>query len=146
MEHCKPVSTPMEQGRQFHDLPEEENPVNVREYQKIIGCLTYATTATRPDLSSAVNILSKFMSRPGKEHWEGVKRVLRYIQGTINYGFMFQENGNEDTLVGYSDADCCNVSWCSKRQLSVSKSSTETEYIALSLATQEAAGLCSPDK
>ena len=45
------------------------------------------------------------MSRPGKQHWEGVKRVLRYIQGTINYGLMFQANGNEDTVVGYSDAD-----------------------------------------
>ena len=100
------------------------------------------------------------MSRSGKQHWEGVKRVLRYIQGTINYGLMFQANGNEDTLVGYSDADWVGdintrrstsghvfqvygstVSWCSKRQLSVSKSSTEAEYIALSLATQEAVWL-----
>ena len=73
------------------------------------------------------------MSRPGKEHWEGVKRVLRYIQATINYGLMFQANGNEDTLVGYSDADWAGdintrrstsgyvfqvygstVSWCSR--------------------------------
>ncbi len=66
MEQCKPVSTPMEQGRQFHELPENESPVNVQEYQRIIGCLTYATTATRPDLASAVSVLSKYMSRPGK--------------------------------------------------------------------------------
>ena len=160
MERCKPVSTPMEQGRQFHDFPEKENPMNVREYQKIFGCLTYATTATRPDLSSTVNMRSKFMSRPGKEHWQGVKKVLSYIQGTIDYGLIFQANGNEDILIGYSDADWAGyintrrstsgyvfqihgstISWCSNRQLSVSKSSTEAEYIALSLAIQEAVWL-----
>jgi hypothetical protein len=48
MEQCKPVSTPMEQGRQFHELPENESAVDVQEYQKSIGCLTYVTTATRP--------------------------------------------------------------------------------------------------
>jgi hypothetical protein len=95
MELCKPVSTPMEQGRQFHELPENESAVDVQEYQKIIGCLTYVTIATRPDLASAVSILSKYMSRPSKEHWQGVKRILRYIKGTINYGLIFQAEDNK---------------------------------------------------
>ena len=95
MELCKPVSTPMEQGRQFHELPENESAVDVQEYQKIIGCLTYVPIATRPDLASAVSILSKYMSRPSKEHWQGVKRILRYIKGTINYGLIFQAEDNK---------------------------------------------------
>ncbi len=88
MQECKPVSTPLEPGKRFESLTENETPVNVQEYQMVIVCLTYATTATRPDLASAVGILSKFMSRPGKDHWQGVKRVLRYIKGTLNYGLM----------------------------------------------------------
>lgn len=118
------------------------------------------TTATRPDLASAVSILSKYMSKPSKEHWQGVKRILRYIKGTINYGLIFKAEDNKGILAGYSDADWAGdidtrrstswyvfqicgstVSWCSKRQSSVSKSSTEAEYIALSVASQEAVWL-----
>ncbi len=73
MQECKPVSTPLEPGKRFESLTENETPVNVQQYQMVIGCLTYATTATHPDLASAVGILSKFMSRPGKDHWQGVK-------------------------------------------------------------------------
>lgn len=118
------------------------------------------TTATRPDLASAVSILSKYMSKPSKEHWQGVKRILRYIKGTINYGLIFKAEDNKGILAGYSDADWAGdidtrrstswyvfqicgstVSWCSKRQSSVSRSSTEAEYIALSMASQEAVWL-----
>ena len=70
-----------------------------------IGCLTYATTATRPDISSAVGILSKFMSRPGRNHWQGIKRVLRYIKGTLNHGLQYTANGASPVLSGYADAD-----------------------------------------
>ncbi len=156
MEQCKPVSTPLEPGKHFQELPDDENPTNVNEYQKLIGCLTYVTTATRPDLCSAVGILSKFMTRPSKEHWFGAKRVLRYIKGTVNYSLVFEGKSPRCSLIGYSDADWANdtvtrrstsgyvfqingstVSWCSKRQSCVSRSSTEAEYIALSHATQE---------
>ena len=45
----EPVSTPLEPGKHFQELPDDENPTNTNEYQKLIGCLTYVTTATRPD-------------------------------------------------------------------------------------------------
>ena len=83
MDKCKPVSTPLEQGRKFQQLSENEKPIDVQRYQMIIGCLTYATMTTRPDLAAAVGILSKYMSKPGKDHWTDVKRILRYIQGTL---------------------------------------------------------------
>ena len=61
MQECKPVSTPLEPGRKFESLSENDIPIDVREYQMATGCLTYATTATRPDLAAAVGILSKYM-------------------------------------------------------------------------------------
>ena len=156
MDKKKPVSTPLEPGKHFQELPDDENPANINEYQKLISCLTYVTTATRPDLASAVGILSKYMSTPSNEHWKGVKRVLRYIKGTINYGLVFDGKSTRCFLIGYSDADWANdvdtrkstsgyvfqingstVSWSSKRQSCVARSSTEAEYVALSHATQE---------
>ena len=67
--------------------------------------MTYAATIRRPDLAAAVGVLSKFMAKPGKEHWQGIKRILRYVQGTLNYGLVFSTEGIDPTLTGYSDAD-----------------------------------------
>ena len=157
MEDSKPVSTPMEPGKKFQKLSETETPVEVKLYQQMIGSLTYVATATRPDIAAAVNILSKYMANPGKEHMEGVKRILRYIRGTIDYGLCYNAQDNSCILVGYSDADWAGdidtrhstsgyvfqiynntISWCSKKQKTVAKSTTEAEYVALSFATQEA--------
>lgn len=156
MDQCKPVTTPMETGMKFESLSKDETPVETQRYQMAIGCLTYAATATRPDISSAVGILSKFMSRPSVVHWQGVKRILRYLKGTLDYGLLFTATSSDPVLSGYSDADWGGdietrrstsgyvfqiqnntVSWRSKRQTSVSRSTTEAEYIALSLASQE---------
>jgi hypothetical protein len=158
MQDCKSASTPLETGMStFHKRTEDEESFDEHVYQQAIGCLTYASTATRPDIAAAVSILSTFMSNPSKEHWIGIKRVLRYIKGTLNYGLKFQANGNDHELVGYSDAnwagdvdtrrstsgyvfkaDNSTISWSSKKQATVAKSTTEAEYVALSQATQEA--------
>lgn len=156
MEDCNPVSTPLDVSQKFRRLKADEDAFNKEIYQAVIGCLTYAMTATRPDLASAVGILSRFMSNPGIEHWQGVKRILRYLKGTIDYSLFFDGSSNEVVLTGYADADhagdldtrrstsgyvfllgsCC-VSWRSKQQPTVAKSSTEAEYIALSGASDE---------
>ena len=157
MENCKPVSTPLEPGRKFQKLSDDEEAFDLKLYQQAIGCLTYASTATRPDIATAVGILSQFMSNPSKQHWVGVKRILRYIRGTSNFGLKFSADDKEPLIYGYSDADWAGdietrrstsgyvfqignstISWCSRKQSSVAKSSTEAEYIALSFATQEA--------
>ena len=156
VDKCKPVSTPLEAGRKFESLSEDDKPVDAKLFQMAIGCLTYAATISRPDLAAAVGVLSKFMAKPGKEHWQGIKRILRYVQGNLNYGLVFSTEGIDHTLTGYSDANWrgdlstrrsttgyvfqiqgSTVSWCSKRQACVSRSSTEAEYIALSTACQE---------
>eukprot|EP00794_Sanderia_malayensis_P014955 gene14955-biopygen12465 len=155
MQDCKPISTPMDPNAKFMKLTNDDEVADKREYQAMIGSLTYASIATRPDLSDAVGILSQFMSNPGQQHVKGVKRVLRYIQGTLDYGLRFE--GGEFKLQGYSDADWAGdvntrkstsgyvfrlgkatISWKSKRQPVVALSSTEAEYVALCAATQEA--------
>lgn len=160
MENCKPVSTPLDPGRKFQQLSQGDEPFNVQTYQKAIGCLTYMSTATRPDVAAAVGVLSQYMSRPNKEHWIGVKRVMRYLKGTLMYGLKFYAHEEEPELFGYSDADWAGdvdtrrstsgyvfqigsstISWSSKKQATVAKSSTEAEYVALSSATQEAVWL-----
>ena len=157
MADCKPVSTPMEAGKSFQKLQDDDDPINIREYQAVIGCLTYASVATRPDISSSVGVLSRFMTKPGKEHWTRVKRILRYIKGTLNHSLKFKSDGKKKvSLNGYADADWARdvdarkstsgyvfqigsstVSWTSKRQTVVALSTTEAEYISLSYATQE---------
>ena len=157
MADSKTVSTPMEAGKSFEKLKDDDDPVNLREYQAAFGCLMYASIGTRPDLSSSVGVLSRFMTKPGNEHWRGVKRVLRYIQRTLNYSLKFQSTktsvvnlndfanpdwtGNVDTRKSTSgylfQIGSSIVSWSSKRQTMVALSTTEAEYVALSYATQE---------
>jgi hypothetical protein len=157
MQDCKSVSTPLEVGTTFHKRTDIEEPFDKHEYQQAIGCLTYLSTATRPDIAAAVSILSAFMSNPSKEHWAGIKRILRYVKGTLNHGLKFTGNGDDHELYGYSDANWAGdvdtrrsvsgyvfkvanstISWCSKKQATVAKSTTEAEYVSLSHASQEA--------
>ena len=58
----------------------------MQTYQQAIGCLIYSSVITRPDIVAAVNVLSKYMEKPSNDHWIGVKRVLCYLKGTLNYG------------------------------------------------------------
>ena len=93
--------------------------------------------STRPDISVAVNTLSQYMSCPSEKHWTGVKRILRYLKGTVGHGLVFSGDDG-DKLMGYSDADWAGdldtrrstsgyvfkiggaiVNWCSKQQQTV---------------------------
>ena len=158
MADCKPVATPLEPDTKYEKLTEDEDVVKLKDYQSIIGCLTYASIGTRPDVSAAVGVLSQHMSKPGKQHWVGVKRVLRYFKGTVDYGLTYESTGSGEILLqGYADADWAGdiatrkstsgyvlkignstVSWKSKRQNIVALSTTEAKYVSLSQATKEA--------
>ena len=83
MKNCKPLSTPTEAGKKFHKITQDEESFSSQIYQQAIGCLTYASTATRPDIDAAVNMLSQYSSNPSEEHWMAVKRIFRYIKGTL---------------------------------------------------------------
>jgi hypothetical protein len=72
-------------------------------YSQIIGSLMYLASATRPDISYAVSKLSRFVSKPGDDHWRALERVLRYLKGTMTYGIHY--TGNPKVLEGYCDAN-----------------------------------------
>ncbi|GJR42580.1 retrovirus-related pol polyprotein from transposon TNT 1-94 [Tanacetum coccineum] len=143
-----PVDTPMvERTKLGEDL--SGIPVDQTQYRSMIGSLMYLT-ASRPDLVFAVCMCARYQSMPTKKHLEAVKRVFRYLQGTINMGLWYSKD-TAMALTAYADADHAGcqdtrrstsgsaqflgdklVSWSSKKQTSTSISSTEAEYIAMS--------------
>jgi hypothetical protein len=151
MDTSKPRLTPLD-ARQLKDIISE--PIENKPYRALIGCLMYACLATRPDLCIAVNFYSQYQSKATKAVWEGLKRILRYIQGTKNWGLWYK-NQSETVLVGYADADYANsvdrksvtgylfkmygnlIIWTSRKQRTVALSSTEAEFISLASAAAE---------
>jgi hypothetical protein len=112
---------------------------------------------TRPDLAFCVGYISRFMQQPTTEHQQAVKRIIRYVTGTLDHGLYYPRCPWEAHLVGYSDSDHasdidtskstsgilfffgkCLVSWQSVKQQVVTLSSWEAEYIASSTASTQA--------
>jgi hypothetical protein len=116
-------------------------------YRSMIGSLLYLT-ASRPDISFSVCVCARYQSNPKESHLTAVKRIIRYINGTVNYGIWYSRDTNLE-LAGYSDADWAGnaddrkstsggcfyvgtnlVAWMSRKQNSISLSTAEAEYIA----------------
>ncbi|XP_021815809.1 uncharacterized protein LOC110758292 [Prunus avium] len=148
---CKPVSTPMTSkgtlSRTHGTVLADPTP-----YRQMVGALQYLTM-TRPDISYAVQHVSQFMGSPSDVHFEAVKRILRYLKGTLGVGLPVRRSPDCSFLVAYSDADWAGcpdtrrsttgycvflgpnlISWSSKKQPTVSRSSAEAEYRALAYA------------
>ncbi|KAJ0550087.1 putative RNA-directed DNA polymerase [Helianthus annuus] len=153
MTSCKPCATPVDLSSKLSatDGPLFHDPTL---YRSLAGALQYLTF-TRPDLSYAVQQICLFMHEPHDPHYAFMKRILRYIQGTLDYGIRMTRS-NTQSLVAYSDADwggCPDsrrstsgycvflgnnlLSWSSKRQPTVSRSSAEAEYRGVANAVAE---------
>ncbi|XP_061363749.1 uncharacterized mitochondrial protein AtMg00810-like [Gastrolobium bilobum] len=150
---ARPASTPIEPTlRMCQDQGEIYDDPAV--YRRLIGRLLYLAN-TRPDISFTVQQLSQFMARPMKAHYNAACRVLRYLKGSPAKG-LFSPSQNHLTLTGFADADWATcpdtrrsttgfctfpgsalVSWKSKKQTTVSRSSAEAEYRALATLTCE---------
>ena len=75
-------------------------------YSNAVGSLMYAMVCTRPDISHAVGIVSRYMHNPGKGHWQAVKWILRYIQKTVDIGLLFERDDSlGQGVIGYVDSD-----------------------------------------
>ena len=110
MADCHPLTSPMvvrslglDTGP-FHPNMDDEDALGPEmPYLSAIGALMYLATHTRPDISFVVNLLSRFSSCPTQRHWNGIKHVLRYLQGTKYLG-LYYTNHNKDGLVDFDDA------------------------------------------
>lgn len=78
--------------------------VDAIEYRRVIGCHRYFLH-TSPDLCFSVGMASRFMEKPTVMHQKAVKQILRYLQGTVDYGFVYTQEGKKEVLVGYSNSD-----------------------------------------
>jgi hypothetical protein len=152
MTGCNPIGTPLAQK---HNLRRNDPIlVDATNYRSIVGALQYITLS-RPDLTHAINMVCQFMHQPGTSHFQAVKRILRYLQGTLDYGLRLLSRSSL-SLYGFSDADwagCLDtrcsttgyciylgancISWASKKQATVSRSSAEAEYHSMSTTTAE---------
>lgn len=102
MSRSKAMTSPIVPGTKL-SRSESGEPVDATQFKQIVGSLMYLT-ATRPDLMFAVSLLSRFMERPVEAHLLAAKRILRYIQGTLEYRICYKK-GNETELVAYTDSD-----------------------------------------
>jgi hypothetical protein len=101
---CNPANTPMETSSSL-DNDEEGKTVNSTHYKQMVGSLRYACNS-RPDTCHSVGIVSRFMQTPKLSHMQAVKRILRYLQGTIDYGVLYPNTDKDQKkLVGYCDSD-----------------------------------------
>ena len=96
--HAKPMKTPIEPGTQYSKEQSPSTPNQVTKmkgvpYNETIGSILWPAIISRLDITYAVGILSQFMQNPGPVHWEGVKRIISYLNTTKNYSLTFGGTG-----------------------------------------------------
>jgi hypothetical protein len=160
MAACKPFSTPIDVNPKLSATDGALlSATDATNFRRLAGALQYLTF-TRPDIAYAVQQVCLYMHAPRASHLAALKRILRYIRGTLHLGLYLRPSSVED-LVVYSDADWAGcpdtrrstsryavflganlISWSSKRQETVSRSSAEAEYRAIANAVAEVSWLC----
>jgi hypothetical protein len=152
MLHTKPIANPLDNKLTLDSS--SESLVSCTYYQQIVGKLIYLTI-TRPDITFAVSLVSGYMHAPTVQHLGMVKRILRYLKGTIGRGIVMTRNGHNN-IMGYVDSDWAGnsldrrsttgycmfiggnlVSWKSKKQSVVTRSNAEAEYRAMASTAYE---------
>jgi hypothetical protein len=123
-------------------------------YSSAVGSLMYVMVCTRPNIAHAMGVVNRYMNNPGKEHWEAVKWILRYLRANTTHALCF--GGLDTFLQGYVDSDMegdkdnrrsttmyvftiggTTLSWISKMQKVVSLSKIEAKYVVATEASKE---------
>ena len=149
----KPYDTPGEPGKHLKKNGDET--MMLDEYRSIVGKLIYYSTKISPDCSNAVRELSQHMSNPGEQHWKALDRIIGYVSNKKNNQIIYN-SPKEMVSISYSDSNYASdtddrksisgivntiggmlTSWTSKKQPSVTLSTTEAEYVAISVCAQE---------
>lgn len=154
MKDCNATQVPMDPSLKLSKAQDERS-VDEKEYRRNIGCLRYLLH-TRPDLSFAVGVLSRYMQTPRVSHEAALKMILRYLQGTCSFGLSFKRS-KDSRIEGYSDSSHnvdeddgrsttghvfyyadSPITWSSHKQETVALSSCEAEFMAATDAAKQA--------
>ncbi|KAL2337544.1 hypothetical protein Fmac_011990 [Flemingia macrophylla] len=153
LENCKPIDSPMDPNQKL--MADQGKPYpDPEKYRRLVGKLIYLTI-TRPDISFAVGVVSQFMQSPHIDHWNAVMHILKYVKKAQGQGLLYYDKKNTQ-ISGYCDANWAGcpidrrstsgycvfiggnlVSWKSKKQNVVARSSVEAEYRSMAMITCE---------
>lgn len=155
MTEAKTLNVPVDPHVNLQYPNNDKALINV-PYREALGSLMFLAIVFRPDTAFAVGLVSRFVEQHDENHWQAVKRIFRYLLGTITLGFIYKMGGSNFGLAGYSDADFAGevntrrstfeylfllaggpVTWSSRRQRLVTLSTTEAEYVAAADAAKE---------
>jgi hypothetical protein len=153
------VKTPFDPSIKLEPNPDGNEGSRSNSFARLLGELQFLANSTRPDIAFKVNRLASYTANPSLQHTTALKRILRYIAGTKDFGITYSKastNPDENSFFGFADAAFANhddhrstsgyvflsaggaITWKSKKQTTITLSSTEAEYVALSEAAREA--------
>jgi hypothetical protein len=161
LQDCKPAATPLQVNHGLNlPSPDEEQVPGQERFPELLGGIMYLMVCTRPDISHAVSVLSRFIApgRHGAEHWKAALRLLSYLKGTAHYGL--ELGGHAIVLEGHADSSWADdqvdrrssqgytfnlgsgsISWRATKSPAVALSTCEAELYAGTSAAQEAVWL-----
>ena len=145
-------------NQQCPQIDEEKSKMLKILYANVVGCMMYSMVLTKPNLAYVLSLVSKYMAILGKEHWNTVKWILRYLKGTLGLELQYRRTGGRnDGLCGYVDSDFagdndirrsltsymfmlngCLINWKASLQHIVALSTKEAEYTAATEVVKEA--------